>query len=711
MPKRSWWVALLWAGGVVVCAGAPVSAEAQSPTSVTHQIEQLIYAGRYAEAEEFARDLLPTIERATGSQSLETAVLLDLLVEALWRGGKSSLPDTRELADRALTIRETWLGGTDLLVADSLVRKADVLLAMDKYAMAGDLLTQALQIYESTPGFSDISVARVHNRLGQRFLHTGPIRNAEWHAALAVGIAESALGLDELVLAETLTGLAEFHVHSLSDDYRTTAEPLARRALEIRRRVLTEEHPLVAQSVYLYGTILNDLHRYQESFELMRGAIDSLDSSLGPDHPLVAHYLYGIHHLQEILGDPVGAEESLWRSIAIFEKYPEIGLAAYSYNALGYLRHLQGDLVSARQLYEKALGITERTFGPGCIEAASWLNNLGRLETELGELEDARRDLERGLQIATDLYGAGGEHTAVHYLNLSGLNLATGDLDEAEELARRACEINGCSTDPGNPRSEVAARALGIVLREKGKYEEAREILTRGFVLREPGLAVRNHEFTENLIALADLMVVMDADRQAIPMYEEAVSILEHLHGRQHLGAASTRLKIADCWIRSEQWAEAFDHAIRAEEVAREHSRLMLTGMSERVGLRYAASRPSGLDRVLSLLIDRPESGARQAGNRGTDPIARSGPGRDGRPPPGIFDERGNGHVPSDAGPDEVSQKTGLSDGSGARRSRCAGCLPTSAGECEEGARQGRAGVCRGRSSISPARAGEGVRV
>ncbi len=47
----------------------------------------------------------------------------------------------------------------------------------------------------------------------------------------------------------------------------------------------------------------------------------------------------------------------------------------------------------------------------------------------------------------------------------------------------------------------------------------------------------------------------------------------------------------------------------------------MLTGLSERVALQYAANRPSGLDRVLSLLIDRPEAGSRR---QGIDAVIRS---------------------------------------------------------------------------------------
>ena len=154
MSKRSWRMALLGAGCAVICAGALASAEAQPHTLATAQVEQLIYLGKYAEAERVARSLLPEVEGLTGPDSLETAAVLDLLVEALRHGGKSSRPETLELADRALAIREARLGDADPLVADSLVRQADVLLEMDAYALAGDLLTRALQIYESTPGSS-----------------------------------------------------------------------------------------------------------------------------------------------------------------------------------------------------------------------------------------------------------------------------------------------------------------------------------------------------------------------------------------------------------------------------------------------------------------------------------------------------------------------------------------------------------------------------
>ncbi len=81
------------------------------------------------------------------------------------------------------------------------------------------------------------------------------------------------------------------------------------------------------------------------------------------------------------------------------------------------------------------------------------------------------------------------------------------------------------------------------MLREKGRYEEARDILSRGLLTRQPGLEAPNHEVAENLIALADLIVEMGAGSQAIPMYEEAVSILERSYGRQNPRAAATRVE------------------------------------------------------------------------------------------------------------------------------------------------------------------------
>jgi CHAT domain-containing protein len=308
-----------------------------------------------------------------------------------------------------------------------------------------------------------------------------------------------------------------------------------------------------------------------------------------------------------ILGDPIGAEESLERSLRILEAYPETGSLGSALNALGWLRHLQGELILARSLYHRALEIWERLYGPDSHRVAVALNNIGWLEIDLGEFEDSRRHLERGLRIATEIHGAGSVATIVYQLNLAERALAVGDLETAERFARRSWEIEGSFLDPDRPGLEPSAHFLGIVLRERGKYQEARKLLSRVLVVRERGFDFRTHEVAENLIALADVMVDLRNCSRAVSMYREAISILEDLYGPEHPDTVSARLKMSECFARMGDWQDAFAYALQAELDSQEHTRTMLTGLSERVGLRYASARSSGLDQILSLLSERPE--------------------------------------------------------------------------------------------------------
>src|SRR5262245_31197812 len=67
------------------------SEELQAPQTAeaVENIRKLTKEGHYRDAEAAARVVVAQLGAAGGRDSLETAAALDLLVEALWQGGKS----------------------------------------------------------------------------------------------------------------------------------------------------------------------------------------------------------------------------------------------------------------------------------------------------------------------------------------------------------------------------------------------------------------------------------------------------------------------------------------------------------------------------------------------------------------------------------------------------------------------------------------------
>ena len=125
------------------------------------------------------------------------------------------------------------------------------------------------------------------------------------------------------------------------------AEPLYRRALQIREKELGSEHPDVAESLNNLAVLLVDDGKYAEAQPLFRRALQIREKKLGPNHLKVA--------------------ESL--------------------NDLAELRYLRDKYAEADSLCQRALQIRERELGPDHPEVAESLNNLAELRYILNYAE------------------------------------------------------------------------------------------------------------------------------------------------------------------------------------------------------------------------------------------------------------------------------------------------------------------------------------
>ena len=87
----------------------------------TDEVRRLLRDAEYADAESEARKLLERTEKHYGAASLESAAVIDLLVEALQRRGKTGDGEAIELARRSLESRRAAPGDNDVAIAMGLM--------------------------------------------------------------------------------------------------------------------------------------------------------------------------------------------------------------------------------------------------------------------------------------------------------------------------------------------------------------------------------------------------------------------------------------------------------------------------------------------------------------------------------------------------------------------------------------------------------------
>ncbi len=487
-----------------------------SAADVRHGLAEgrrLIEAGRFADAEVVARGLFARTESALGADALPAAEVLDLLVESLWRGGRSKESETRRLAERAVSVKAAHLGADDLAVAASLNNLGIVCSDGGDYPAALSAYERALAIRQRLLGSDHPEVARTLNNLGVVALHRGEHAAARALHERALAIRERVLGPDHADVAITLSNLADLAREG--GDY-AAARTLYERALAIRRAALGRRHPYVATSLAGLAWILAALGDDAAALPLYREALDVAGSGFGPDHPALARILRGYGTLLAARGRDARAREIFERALAIREATHAEDHAdvAESLTDLADTLAASGENARAGLLYDRALPIWRQALGPDHPALARALEGLGVLAGRAGDAAKAEGLHARALAIREAALGGDHPSVASSLSRLAGLRLETGeahralgDALRAERIARehlhlvlRSLPERPALRFSGSvPRGLDAALAAAAALRDPAAVRAAWDALIRARALVLDEVAGRQRAAHETL--------------------------------------------------------------------------------------------------------------------------------------------------------------------------------------------------------------------
>ncbi len=405
------------------------SAMATPSKSSVEPLDALMADGKYAEAEVAAQGLVPAVEAEHGIESPQVAEVLDLLLEARWRGGKAD-DETVEIGTRALEIKRRALGPDHAGVGKTLHHLAVVAFFRNEYGTARD----------------------------------------RW--ADAIDIRSRALGADHPDVAESLNGQANL-VWTMGD--LAEAERLFDRALEIREKAYGAEDPRVSMVRSNLFTLMSAQGHYADALELGERCAELDERSLGPDHPELASTLTNLADVYDKTGDRATARKMYERVIAIWKK--SLGedhyLVGTAMNNLAEQLRRSGDHAEARRLFEQTLSLWEKGLGPESPRVGLCLNNMALLAKDAGDLDEAASLAERSARVRES--GLGVDHPelsdSLHLLGV--LRTSSGDLKKARPVLQRALGIRRHSLGGDHPSVAETQLALAELQVRAGKTSTA----------------------------------------------------------------------------------------------------------------------------------------------------------------------------------------------------------------------------------------------
>lgn len=386
----------------------------------------------------------------------------------------------------------------------------DVRQYLGEYARALESYQAAVGHIRSVPGLADVAeLADVTRRIGRTYERRGEYEEALGWLRLALSQLDEAGEPEHSVTRARIYNDLGWVTHRQGQ--QETAQSWFMRGLQILDGT---DHYNEMAAVY---------HRLAASY-FNRGAWDEAE-----DHALrglrvreaigdatgITSSLNTLGNLAAIRGDWGQAEGYLTRAMTISQKTGNVYLLTAQHSNLGLVFLYQGKFSEANSELAQSLALAEKIADP------TWqcyaLNNLAQLEYLQDNLGDALQYVQRALAIAEKI-GHKEQQAEGAWIQALAL-LGVRETNDARQSAQLSLQLSQEIKDPQNEAS--ALRALGIIEREEGKWDEGR------------------HRLEESLKAFRRLKVRFDAAKSEFELgglYRAMVEAGESPEGSLQLG-------------------------------------------------------------------------------------------------------------------------------------------------------------------------------
>jgi CHAT domain-containing protein/tetratricopeptide (TPR) repeat protein len=424
-------------------AGLAVDA-ASGAKQTGHSMDRLGFfeytSGNQKDGESHLRQAIELRKSKLGTETADYAESANDL--ALFCRDFAKLPEGRDLAGQAVTIRSRLLGPGDLRVAESLDTLGSILALQGEYELAISRLEQARAIHESQPepkNFSEeygtlcINLAGTYQRVGK-------YSQAERLFEKGLEVLRIKPGVNHPAYSASLVAYAFLQAEL---GHYSAAEKLYDESGKLLKEQLGEQHPYYATYLNNRAALYTALGNLAVAESDHRKALELKRKIHGPDALTVGASLRNLAHLVS-LRNPAEGEKLYQEAVDLYGKNPKAPPFDYTSALLGLseAQRNRGDLAAARATLQHASGVAAEGLGAKHPLYAAVLCDLGLAHAAAHEYPEAEQRLQQAIDIVRETQGDAHPDLARYLQRLAEVYDEAGDYRAAEPLYRRSLEIS-----------------------------------------------------------------------------------------------------------------------------------------------------------------------------------------------------------------------------------------------------------------------------
>ncbi len=522
--------------------------------------------GRDVTVREMLDDAARRVDGAFPGQALVEATLRTTFGSAY--GALDLFADAEPQLRRAIEIRTAALGEDSLDTIESRQALAYVLLRKRAF-------DEALALAESVAAARARLQGSNHPDVVTALMLAGDVRHemrnygaAEDAYRQALAISSAAHGEDHIDTAACLSGLATV-LFDRGDQQEGLA--LHRRVLELKRRLLADDDPRLAQTLHNIAVCLEALRDYDAAAEYHAESLAILRKVYPDGHLSLADALINLAKLHlNARGDADAAEPLIVDAKEMFDRLlgPVNARSAECLHDLGTMKYYRRDYAAAERYYREALPLTRR-FHPNTVNLGLSINNLAAVLESQGRYDELEALHRQARDIFADAVGERHPLTALAMHNLGEALTMQRSWVEARDLHRAALDIRRELLGEDDPMTAMSASALGGVLVEMGELDEACALLETA-AQKSAAAVGKDHWLTGHALSgLGACLARRGQSAEAEAQLLDAWRMIEPGPGDQRIQKRLTLQRIVALY---EQWPRPDDAAVwqsRLEEFQR----------------------------------------------------------------------------------------------------------------------------------------------
>ncbi len=342
-------------------------------------------------------------------------------------------------------------------------------------------------------------------------------------------------------------------------------------ALDIRRRVLGEEHPDTLTSISKMGTLFNAQGKFAEAERNDREVLEKRRRILGDDHLDTLSAIHNLAHVLQAEGK-FDEAEPLFREVLDARRRilgdDDIDTLT-SVMSMGFFLQARGRLREAEPYYREALDKRRRTLGEEHPHTLFAIANMASLLQQQGQFTEAERLCREALEKRRRVLGDDHPDTLQSINNLGNNLQEQQKLDEAEPYFREALEKRRRVLGPDHPYTLNSINNLSTLLQARGDLAGAEALILEALEKRRRILGPDHFDTLVSLNNLASVLYKQGNFARSEAASREVLAGTRRIVGDEHPFTLTGAVNLARALQAQDRFAESLEILVPALPTAR----------------------------------------------------------------------------------------------------------------------------------------------